>query len=200
MLNTHNLEIIERRVIEKVLEITKGNKARTAELLKMGRTSLYEKIKKYNIALDIPTLQMEKIALQNNEKAKAPVALEKFKNITEVGNSRGEMLYNLKSIEKFIISKTLLQTRYNKMETATLLGIGRTTLYEKIKEHDINEVLNISFLDLNFPDFNTVNLKEVEKATIEKALLDTRWKKTKTAELLGIGRTTLYEKIKKYNL
>lgn len=44
------------------------------------------------------------------------------------------------------------------------------------------------------------NLEEVEKVVIAIALQRTRWNKQETAKLLGIGRTTLYEKIRKYNL
>jgi two-component system NtrC family response regulator len=40
----------------------------------------------------------------------------------------------------------------------------------------------------------------VEKVVIATALQKTRWNKQETAKLLGIGRTTLYEKIRKYNL
>lgn len=43
-------------------------------------------------------------------------------------------------------------------------------------------------------------LEEVEKVVIAIALQRTRWNKQETAKLLGIGRTTLYEKIKKYGL
>jgi len=43
-------------------------------------------------------------------------------------------------------------------------------------------------------------LEEVEKVVIAIALQRTRWNKQETAKLLGIGRTTLYEKIRKYNL
>jgi DNA-binding NtrC family response regulator len=39
-----------------------------------------------------------------------------------------------------------------------------------------------------------------EKAKIEKALLEMKWNKSKTAELLGISRKTLFNKIKKYSL
>lgn len=39
-----------------------------------------------------------------------------------------------------------------------------------------------------------------EKAKIEKALLEMKWNKSKTAELLGISRKTLFNKMKKYSL
>jgi DNA-binding NtrC family response regulator len=48
-------------------------------------------------------------------------------------------------------------------------------------------------------DFNTA-VTEYEKALIMKALERTNWVKNKAAELLQIKRTTLVEKIKRYNL
>jgi DNA-binding NtrC family response regulator len=39
-----------------------------------------------------------------------------------------------------------------------------------------------------------------EKVKIEKALLEMKWNKSKTAELLGISRKTLFNKMKKYSL
>ena len=39
-----------------------------------------------------------------------------------------------------------------------------------------------------------------EKETIEKVLLETKYNKSKAAELLNIDRSTLYNKIAKYNI
>jgi transcriptional regulator with GAF, ATPase, and Fis domain len=41
---------------------------------------------------------------------------------------------------------------------------------------------------------------ESERSLIEKTLLETNWDKKKAARRLGIGRTTLYSKIKKYGI
>jgi two-component system, NtrC family, response regulator AtoC len=45
-----------------------------------------------------------------------------------------------------------------------------------------------------------IPLAEVEKGVIERALESTGWQRSKTAELLGISRRTLYNKIREYNL
>jgi transcriptional regulator with PAS, ATPase and Fis domain len=46
----------------------------------------------------------------------------------------------------------------------------------------------------------TEKLDEVEKLHILKVLEETEGNKTKTAELLGIGLTTLYRKLKEYKI
>ncbi len=45
-----------------------------------------------------------------------------------------------------------------------------------------------------------MTLKELEKQAIAEALTEHRWNMTVTAFFLGIGRATLYRKIKRYNL
>jgi len=51
---------------------------------------------------------------------------------------------------------------------------------------------------------STLNLKraieECEKSTIMRALNEARWRKTDAAEILGISRKALWEKIRKYNI
>ena len=45
-----------------------------------------------------------------------------------------------------------------------------------------------------------ISIPESEKQAIERALAATRGDRGRTAEILGIGRTTLYRKMKQYNL
>jgi DNA-binding NtrC family response regulator len=47
---------------------------------------------------------------------------------------------------------------------------------------------------------STLKLSDIEKQCISKALNLTSGNKGKSAEMLGIGLTTLYAKIKEYNL
>lgn len=47
---------------------------------------------------------------------------------------------------------------------------------------------------------NSFDVKEIEKITIQEALLKTKGNLTNAANELGLGRTTLYRKIKKYQL
>ena len=44
------------------------------------------------------------------------------------------------------------------------------------------------------------SLKQVESEHIQAVLDATGWNKSRAAELLGIGRTNIYEKIKQYGL
>lgn len=48
--------------------------------------------------------------------------------------------------------------------------------------------------------YHTLNLEENEKEIIKQALASFKWNITKASEILGIDRTTLYAKIKKYEL
>jgi len=45
-----------------------------------------------------------------------------------------------------------------------------------------------------------VSVREAEKELIQRALIETNGNKTRAARLLGIGRKTLYMKMKKYNI
>ena len=49
IVDTFSLEELERRTISKVLSLTKGNFSEAARKLKIGRTTLYRKAKKYKI-------------------------------------------------------------------------------------------------------------------------------------------------------
>ena len=50
------------------------------------------------------------------------------------------------------------------------------------------------------PTHPVLSLSEMEKRTIHEALAYTKGDRVMAAHLLGIGRTTLYRKIKEYRL
>jgi DNA-binding NtrC family response regulator len=55
--------------------------------------------------------------------------------------------------------------------------------------------------DVSIPESSSIkSLKEIEKEAILKALQLTAGSKTDAARILGIGKTTLYDKLKKYGL
>jgi DNA-binding NtrC family response regulator len=53
---------------------------------------------------------------------------------------------------------------------------------------------------ITFPQQSVVKLQELEKRAIQHALQHTRGDRTTAAQMLGIGRTTLYRKLKEYQL
>ncbi len=66
-----------------------------------------------------------------------------------------------------------------------------------------SEVLNPDNFNLQpflFRDEESLNLEKVEKRIIEKALHKNKYKYSITASELGVSRTTLYHKIKKYGI
>jgi two-component system response regulator HydG len=79
------------------------------------------------------------------------------------------------------------------VERAVILSTG-TNLESKdfIRKQETNSNLRRST--------DSFDVKEVEKLTIQEALLKTKGNLTNAANELGIGRTTLYRKIKKYQL
>jgi len=46
----------------------------------------------------------------------------------------------------------------------------------------------------------TTDLKTVERDTIEQVMRDSRWNKSKAAKRLGLSRTQLYVRLRKYDL
>src|SRR6202050_350138 len=68
--------------------------------------------------------------------------------------------------------------------------------------HQLSEAVDESLLSEEFhPRASPViSIPESEKLAIERALASTHGERGRTAEILGIGRTTLYRKMKQYNL
>ncbi|MCK5779766.1 MAG: sigma-54-dependent Fis family transcriptional regulator [Psychrilyobacter sp.] len=79
---------------------------------------------------DLPLeIKMKSDTLEN----KTIIGLGPLKEILE------KEIYNLADVEKVVIATALQKTRWNKQETAKLLGIGRTTLYEKIRRYKLDQ-------------------------------------------------------------
>src|ERR1700683_900494 len=68
--------------------------------------------------------------------------------------------------------------------------------------HQLSEAVDEGLLTEEFhPRASPViSIPESEKLAIERALASTHGERGRTAEILGIGRTTLYRKMKQYNL
>jgi len=73
----------------------------------------------------------------------APISSEKKAIVNDVGDSgenNGKLsVHSLASIEKQHIQKVLNETSWRRTEAAKILGINRTTLYNKIKEYGISQ-------------------------------------------------------------
>lgn len=103
-----------------------------------------------------------------------PGNIRELKNIVE----RMVILSNTKAISVEDLPLEI-KMKSDTLENKTVIGVG-----------PLKDILEQEIYDL----------AEVEKVVIATALQKTRWNKQETAKLLGIGRTTLYEKIRKYNL
>ena len=84
----------------------------------------------------------------------------------------------------------------NVLEKAVLLGEGRVLLIEHLPAEiqDYNEKAH------GEKGTELTSLGSLEKDHIYQVLCDVKWNQSKAAELLGIHRNTLREKIKKFNL
>lgn len=68
--------------------------------------------------------------------------------------------------------------------------MGKDALPDYLKRHKVNRK-EVSLKD---------SVEETEKKTIERALRRFKFDKKRVAEALGIGNSTLYDKIKKYQI
>ena len=88
----------------------------------------------------------------------------------------------------------------------TYLWPGNVRELRNVIERAIVVCDKITLRDLSFPfkgqgkQFNGDSLEDVEKIHIDRILNRTGWQISKASEILNIDRTTLYNKIKKYNL
>jgi DNA-binding NtrC family response regulator len=79
----------------------------------------------------------------------------------------------------------------NVLERASILTETNTILSKHLPFEIQNNKENVS---------NSLSLSSVEKNHIQRVLQHTNGNKTKTAELLNIGLTTLYRKIEEYHI
>jgi two-component system, NtrC family, response regulator len=81
----------------------------------------------------------------------------------------------------------------NIIERSVILTDGNTLLPSALPQDLFDETKNLS-------GSMSGKLDEVEKIHILKILEETEWNKSRTAEILGIGLTTLYRKLKAYDI
>lgn len=82
--------------------------------------------------IDVEDLPLEIKMKADTVENKTVVGVGPLKDILE------KEIYSLAEVEKVVIAIALQKTRWNKQETSKLLGIGRTTLYEKIRKYGLD--------------------------------------------------------------
>lgn len=82
--------------------------------------------------IDVEDLPLEIKMKADTVENKTVVGVGPLKDILE------QEIYSLAEVEKVVIAIALQKTRWNKQETSKLLGIGRTTLYEKIRKYGLD--------------------------------------------------------------
>ena len=89
----------------------------------------------------------------------------------------------------------------NVLEKAVLLGEGKVLLIEHLPDEVRNyEARNYGPKNHSERGTDETSLENLEKELISQVLYDVKWNQSKAAELLGIHRNTLREKIKKFAL
>ena len=82
--------------------------------------------------LDVEQLPLEIKTKSDIVENKTVVGVGPLKEILE------QEIYSLEKVERVVIAIALQKTRWNKQETSKILGIGRTTLYEKIRKYGLD--------------------------------------------------------------
>lgn len=82
--------------------------------------------------IDVNDLPLEIKMKSDTVENKTVIGLGPLKDILE------QEIYALDDVERVVIAIALQKTRWNKQETSKLLGIGRTTLYEKIRKYGLD--------------------------------------------------------------
>ena len=82
--------------------------------------------------LDVEQLPLEIKTKSDIVENKIVVGVGPLKEILE------QEIYSLEEVERVVIAIALQKTRWNKQETSKILGIGRTTLYEKIRKYGLD--------------------------------------------------------------
>lgn len=153
------------------------------------REDLFHRINEFQ--LDIPPLRERKEDLELFLKQFIRQSNTEFnKQITGVSDEAGRLIMdhhwsgNIREL-KNVIRRAVLVEKSNQVQASSLPPF--------IKEPASPENRNL-----------TSDLKEINRAneieTIKNALKETRFNKSRAARILNIDRTTLYEKIKKYDL
>lgn len=87
---------------------------------------------------DLPT-QLQEFRRQREAELAPPLPIAAAPDPADLGVAAGGLILSMADIERQVILKTLRQLKGDKLLTARLLGIGKTTLYRKLKEYGIGD-------------------------------------------------------------
>jgi DNA-binding NtrC family response regulator len=108
---------------------------------------------------------------------------------------------SLEEAERSHIQRTLTFTQWNKLRASLVLGISRSTLQKKIKQHGITaKGESNGRANLGAVGYEPVSLRELDRFHIQRTLALTNWDKAEAVSILKIERSTLEWKIKQHGL
>jgi DNA-binding NtrC family response regulator len=192
------------RVIETGSFIKLGDTRPTSvdiRIIAATNRNLEDEIEKGNFRADlfyrIGVMKIELPALRNR-KEDIPSLIENYVNVY-----RGKLKRTIKEIDPGFIKRLTeynfpgnIRELKNIIERAVILTTGNV-LKESSLPAELLSHKNDS-LSKNIPEY--ASLEELEKVHITKILDFTEGNKTKAAEILGIGLTTLYRKLQTYGI
>ena len=88
----------------------------------------------------------------------------------------------------------------NVIERAVVLALGDRVEVEDLNLSNLATASDSADLHVQISPFEPVTLAEIERRHILATLKATAWNKSRTAVILGIERSTLDRKIRRYNL
>ena len=103
----------------------------------------------------------------------------------------------LEDIEKQAILIALRRAGNDKVLAARMLGIGRTSIYRKLGQYSSDSKALSTSVSTNLATENGP-LDETEKHRILTAMQANENDRQLVAQILGIGRTTLYRRLREY--
>ncbi|MBI4436465.1 MAG: sigma-54-dependent Fis family transcriptional regulator [Candidatus Omnitrophica bacterium] len=178
------------RVDVRIIAATNQN---LEELIEQGkfREDLYYRLNV--IAIGLPSLR--------ERKEDIPVLIEHFLKKFSVKNKKkfsGVSDGFLKAIEAYQWPGNVRELE-NVMERATIVGHG-----DLLTEGDLPDLFHQLSVSAEGGETTSRSLKEMlgepEREMILRTLQECHWNRKKAAALLGVNRTTLYNKMRKYNL
>jgi RNA polymerase sigma factor (sigma-70 family) len=104
-----------------------------------------------------------------------------------------DLIAEMKRYQVFLIEQALLRTGGNKAQAAALLGLNRTTLVEMLKRLRDSQPEAPQLLPMAL-----VPLREQTRRIIMDTHAACGGNATRTAEALGIGRTTMFRYLRRY--